>query len=105
MGPEVTWMRGPGDDRDLFLTANATVDLRHASAQSSVVPYIVAGYGLLRYTDRVGTGLYTSNQQTFSIGVGARLSPAGSSWYLAPEFRVGGEGHFRIGAAFGRRWD
>jgi hypothetical protein len=101
IGPEVTWMRGPGADRDTFITGNATWDLRAPSSdRGSVVPYLVGGGGLMRHTGEVGTGLFTSTEATFTAGGGLRLTSR-SGWFVAPEVRLGWELHRRVGVVVG----
>ncbi len=103
IGPEVTYMRGPGDDRDWFLTGNATIDLRvERDRRPRVVPYVVASAGLFWNTDRVGTGLYTATSGAVSGGIGARIS-AGNRWFVAPEVRLGFEPVLRVGVTIGVR--
>lgn len=102
VGPEVTWMRGPDLGRYWFITGNGWIDLRRSSA-GGVTPYLVAGMGLLRHRSLVGTGVYVNRERTFTAGVGAR-GHIGERWFIAPEFRVGGDGHWRLNAAVGHVW-
>lgn len=105
IGPEVTWMRGPGIDRDRFFTGNVTIDLRAGGPVGvRAMPYIVAGAGLLHHTSQVGTGPYVHQEATFTAGVGLRATVTGR-WFLAPEFRIGGDGHWRTGVSLGRTWN
>jgi len=104
IGPEVTYMRGPDEDRDWFVTGNVTVDaFRRSGALRRVQPYIVAGAGVGRSTTRVGTGLYSSSEGTFTVGGGARVGAA-NGWFVAPELRLGWELHWRIGAVLGKKF-
>jgi hypothetical protein len=101
VGPEFTYMRGPGADRDWFLTGNATIDLLAPTRAAVVRPYVVAGAGGTHMSTRVGTGAYSSSEGAFTAGVGARIVAA-RRWYLAPEFRIGWELHWRLTATVGR---
>jgi hypothetical protein len=104
IGPEVTYMRGPQDDRDLFVTGNVTFDLTPAAAPRSglVVPYVLGGAGLFRHFDRFGPQRlgFASNEGAFTAGGGARV------WvtpriYVGAEARVGWEPHARLAGTVG----
>jgi hypothetical protein len=104
VGPEITYMRGPGDDRDLFVTGNVTFDLVQAAAPRSglVVPYVLGGAGFFRHSDRFGPQRlsFASNEGTFTAGGGARV------WvtprvYVGAEARVGWELHARLAGTVG----
>jgi hypothetical protein len=104
VGPEIVYMKGPRDDRDLFVTGNVTFDLIGASAARSglVVPYVLGGAGFFRHFDRFGLQRqsFASNEGTFIAGGGARV------WmtprvYLGAEARVGWELHTRLAGTVG----
>jgi hypothetical protein len=100
VGPEITYMIGPGTDRDLLVTGNVTVDLRDArgAGKARVVPYVLAGAGLFRHSERFGRETFTSEEPgaTVGLGVRVRVTPHLS---IAPELRLGWEPHLRIGAS------
>ncbi len=104
-GPEVVYMVGPNQDRDLFLTGNLTFDLRR-SRPGIVVPYLLAGGGLFQHSDRFGNQTFRSREGAFTAGAGARGWVSDRA-YLAVEYRIGWEPHYRItghvGVAIGRR--
>lgn len=101
LGPEVTFMRGPGIDRDWVFTGNATLDLVDASSgHRALVPYLIGGGGFTRMTTEVGTGPYTSGEGALTAGGGLRITPTGR-WFIAPEFRLGWELHWRAGITLG----
>jgi len=103
IGPELVYMIGPGSDRDLFVTGNATFDLRSSgSAPPAVTPYLVFGGGWMHSRIDVGTGRYTYNEGAATAGIGLRIT-AGDRWFIAPEYRVGWEPHYRIGVQVGVR--
>jgi hypothetical protein len=54
-------------------------------------------------TTQVGTGPFTSSEGSVSGGVGARIH-LDDRWFVAPEFRMDWELHFRYGATFGARF-
>jgi hypothetical protein len=89
VGPEVTYMRGPRSDRDLFVTGNVVFDLASAGAPrpGAVVPYVVGGAGFFRHFDRFGPLSFASNEGTFTAGGGARV-------WVTPRVYVGGEARF-----------
>ena len=94
VGPEIVFMRGPGDDRDVFLTGKAIVDFM---PDRPVSPYFVADAGAMLHGDRFLSGSYWSREGAVSAGGGVRIdvSPRLS---IAPEFRIGWEPHMRVGA-------
>lgn len=91
VGPEITYMVGPGDDRDLIVTGNATFDVRPAGP----TPFVVGGGGLFRHSNRFNGGPFSSTEGAFTAGGGVRV-PFGSGWYVAPEARIGWELHTRF---------
>jgi hypothetical protein len=98
IGPEVTFMRGPGSDRDLIVTGNITFDTR----PSGITPFIVGGGGLFRHSDRFGRETFSSMEGAFTAGGGVRF-PLKSGLYIAPEARVGWELHTRLQVTVGYR--
>ena len=87
-------MRGPDDDRDVFLTGKVIV---HFMPGRVVSPYFVADAGAMLHGDRFPRGAYWSSEGAVSAGGGVRInvSPRVS---IAPEVRLGWEPHMRIGA-------
>jgi opacity protein-like surface antigen len=104
VGPEMVYMVGPDQDRDLLLTGNVTLDLRR-SRPGIVVPYLLAGGGLFQHSDRFGTRTFRSREGAFTAGAGARAWVSDRA-YVAGEYRVGWELHYRttghVGVAIGR---
>jgi hypothetical protein len=106
IGPEVVYMKGPGGDRDLFLTANLTWDLAGGYGRSPrVIPFIVGGAGLMRHRDRFGSQTFTSSEGAFTAGGGARVR-LNDRIFAAGDARIGWELHYRftgtVGVGFGR---
>lgn len=99
LGPEVVYMIGPREDRDLFFTGNVTFDILDFTA---VTPYLVAGGGLMLHRDVFRTGPFWSNEGTFTAGGGVRARLT-DRLYVAPELRIGWEPHWRVSATFGWR--
>lgn len=99
VGPEYTYWVGPDDHRNQTLTGNLT----YAFRDSGLTPFIVAGGGWLRQSDRFGSQTFSSAEGTFTFGGGVRL-PFSAGWYLAPEARIGWEPHARIHVAVGKRF-
>ena len=101
VGPEVTYLRGNGIDRDWIVTGNLTVDLLDGAGRRAV-PYVIAGAGWATMQTEVGTGPYRSSEFALTAGGGVRIT-AGRRVYVAPEIRTGWEGHLRYGVTIGIR--
>jgi hypothetical protein len=94
VGPELQYMVGPGDDRDLILTGNLTLDVLPPNRR--VTPFFVMGGGLFNHSDTFGS----SSEGAFTAGGGVR------AWlservYVASELRIGWELHYRITGTIG----
>jgi len=100
VGPELVYMIGPRDDRDLVVTGNVTFDF--LAGRPAATPFLVAGGGLFRHTDRFNGRSFSSTEGSFTLGGGVRV-PLGERLYIAPEFRIGWETHYRVSAALGWR--
>lgn len=102
VGPEVVYMIGPGHDRDLFLTGNLWFDFvgPRADGVRRATPYLVAGAGLMRYSDRFAVSTFTAHEWAATVGLGVRIA-LGGRWYIAPEGRLGWEPHSRLSATVG----
>jgi hypothetical protein len=100
VGPELVYMIGPGDDRDLVVTGNVTFDF--LAGRPAATPFLVAGGGLFRHTDRFNGRSFSSTEGSFTLGGGVRVA-LGERLYIAPEFRLGWEAHYRVSAAVGWR--
>jgi hypothetical protein len=106
IGPELVYMRGPGTDRDLFLTGNITFDFvtRPPGARAgSVNPFLVAGAGLMMHSDRFASGTFTSYEGALTGGGGARVWLTDRVYALG-EWRIGWEPHTRITGGLGVVW-
>lgn len=98
VGPELQYMVGPGDDRDLILTGNITFDI--LPPDRPVTPFFVVGGGLFRHSDRFGSASFSSTEGAFTAGAGVR------AWlsdriYVAGDFRFGWELHYRVAGTVG----
>jgi hypothetical protein len=104
VGPEVVYMAGPGRDRDLFVTGNATFDFLQRPAGSrggSVNPYVVVGAGLMHHQSQFGD--FTVVEGAWTGGAGARVWVTDRVYALG-EYRVGWEPHVRITGGIGVLW-
>ena len=103
-GPEVVYMIGPGEDRDLFVTGNLWFDVLGpgAGGPRRLTPYLLAGAGLMRHTNRFATR-FTAHEGAVTAGLGVRIRLK-KRWYVAPEARVGWEPHGRLSAGVGYEW-
>lgn len=101
-GPEVAYMIGPGDDRDLMLTGNVTLDFLASGPGRThrATPYVVAGFGVMNLSNRSGGVGYSSNEGAFTGGGGVRVWVT-RKIYAAGEFRVGWEPHIRFTGTVG----
>lgn len=102
IGPELVYMRGPRDDRDVMLTGNVTFDLLSPAPRRPVMPFVVAGAGLFRHSDRIGQRPFSSSEGAFTAGAGVRAAVS-HRMYVGAEWRVGWELHSRITAIVGVR--
>jgi hypothetical protein len=102
VGPEVSYMIGPGGDRDLFVTANLTFDFFAPRRLQGprVTPFVVVGGGVFQHSDRFGAETVSSWEGAFTAGGGARIW-INDRVYLAPDVRIGWEPHVRAAVAFG----
>jgi hypothetical protein len=107
IGPELQYMVGPGSDRDLIVTGNVVVDVLAPTIDRPrrTTPYVVAGGGLFRHSDRFGNETFASTEGAFTAGVGIR-GWASDRVFLALDARLGWEPHLRlagsVGVALGR---
>jgi hypothetical protein len=103
LGPEVTYMRGPGTDRDLFVTGNVTYDFVSWRPRAPLlVPYVVGGGGFFRHAERFGSQTFTSYEGAFTGGGGLRVWVS-ERVSVAGEARLGWELHARYTAQVGLR--
>jgi hypothetical protein len=100
IGPELVYLKGPGDDRDLVITGNVTFDF---VAGRRITPFVVVGAGMFRHTDTFSGQTFTSTEGSFTAGGGVRV-PIGERLYIAPELRLGWEPHYRVTVALGWRF-
>jgi hypothetical protein len=100
IGPELVYFKGPREDRDLVVTGNVTFDF---FAGPRITPFLVAGAGIFRHSETFGAQTFTSTEGSFTAGGGVRV-PVGDRLYIAPEFRLGWEPHYRVTVALGWRF-
>jgi hypothetical protein len=102
IGPEVGYLRGPGNDRDVMVTMNMTYDMLSPrdGRPRRVTPFIVVGGGFEQLSDRIGSLPFTSYEGAFTMGAGTRV------WftdrvYGMVETRIGWEPHARLTGGIG----
>jgi hypothetical protein len=101
LGPEAVYMRGPGSDRDLFVTGNLTIDLLgNYGRQSRVIPFVVVGAGVMRHSDRFGAATFSSHEGAFTAGGGLRTRIT-DRVFVGGDVRVGWELHARATGILG----
>ena len=101
VGPEVVFMKGPGGDRDVFITAKVLVDFMPERRAS---PYFVADGGIMIHRDEFDfrSGPFWSKEGAGSFGGGVRIDIT-PRLFVAPEFRIGWEPHVRVTGVVGWR--
>jgi hypothetical protein len=102
IGPEVAFMRGPGSDRNLFVTGNLTVDLLWADGERPrrVAPFLVVGGGFFRHSELLGSTPFSCMEGAVTAGGGVRVWIS-SRVYTTAEVRVGWEPHTRFTGTVG----
>jgi hypothetical protein len=100
VGPELLYMVGPGDDRDLFLLGVARIGI--LPLQSRVAPFVTLGAGMMTNFSRFGAESFSSTEGAFIVGGGARFN-ASPRVFVAPEFTIGWEPHVRVSVSVGIR--
>lgn len=102
LGPEVQYFVGPNSDRDLIVTGNLMVDLLAPTAArpARTTPYLVAGGGLFRHSDRFNGQSFSSTEGAFTAGVGVRTW-ATDRVFVAGDARIGWEAHLRLAVTVG----
>ena len=103
VGPEFVYMRGPRFDRDLFVTGNVTFDILAPREGRRVMPFVVAGGGVTRYSGRIGSFTFTSWEGTFTGGGGVRVDLT-ERLFVTGDARIGWEPHLRYTGGAGVRW-
>lgn len=105
LGPELSSMIGPGEDRDTLLLGNIYFDFLPPvdGRPPRVSPLVVAGGGLFQHRNRFRTSTSTHNGGTFAGGAGVRISVT-DRFYVAPDVRIGVEDlHMRATVSAGIR--
>lgn len=102
VGPELVYMRGPGEDRDLFLTGNVTFDYvpPRDARRGTIGGFVVVGAGVMRHRNRFATTTFASWEGAVTGGAGLRVW-ATDTVYLLGEFRAGWEPHYRVNGGVG----
>ena len=102
VGPELAYMVGPGADRDLMVTGNVVFDVLAPTATGPrrVTPFLVAGGGLFRHSDRFPRGTFSSSEGAVTLGLGLRARTSQRT-FVAVDARLGWEPHLRVAATMG----
>jgi hypothetical protein len=102
LGPELVYMVGPGQDRDLMLTGNVWVDLLAPTPAKPrrTTPFLVVGGGWFHHSDGFAGATFSSSEGGFTAGVGIRgwVSERVS---LGVDARLGWEPHLRVAGTLG----
>ena len=100
VGPEVLYMVGPGEDRDLFVLGVARIGI--LPLHRRVAPFVTGGAGMMTHSNRFGGRPFSSVEGAFIVGGGVRIN-ATPNVYIAPEFTMGWEPHLRYSVTVGVR--
>ena len=99
IGPELVYMRGPGSDRDLFLTGKVVMQ---ATPDAAASLYFVADGGVMFHRAALPRGPLWVREGAVSFGGGVRINVT-DNVYVAPEVRIGWELHARATVTVGWR--
>ena len=91
--PEYQFLNGRSHTDSVFM-ANVAYDLRDSSRR--VVPYFLIGAGVVQNRQF----RFSTTSSFFSGGFGAKIH-LNPRWYVAPDFRVGFEPHYRFSVGVG----
>jgi outer membrane protein with beta-barrel domain len=97
VGPELLYLIGPRNDRDITIIPNISFDFRPGQP---VRPYVIGGVGFHQYRDQFNFSDIRDSQWTVNGGVGVRI-PITPNVFVAPEFRLGFETLIRAAASVG----
>ena len=102
VGPELTYMIGPGNDRDLFVTGNLIFDVLSPRAGTSrrVTPFLLAGAGLMRHSNQFSGRSFSATGGAATMGLGGRAW-VNRRTFVAMDARLGWEPHLRLAATVG----
>jgi hypothetical protein len=91
--PELTYMRGPGKDRDVVLTPVVSYEF----GKGRLRPYALGAVGVLWHRDGFSRG--SSAHGSAGFGVRTQIS---DRWSISPEFRIGMSPHmqFKVGVGY-----
>jgi len=95
--PELLYMIGPRNDRDITLIPHISFDFRPGQP---VRPYVIGGVGFHQFRDKFNGVEFTDNQWTANGGVGVRI-PVAPNIFVSPELRLGFETFIRAAASVG----
>jgi len=93
--PEVTYMVGPREDRDIVFAPVVSWEF----GKKRVRPYLLGAAGILWHHDQFVWG--TDSIASGGFGVRAQIN---KHWSIAPEFRVGMSPHLEAKVAVGYRF-
>lgn len=102
VGPELTYLAGPGSDRDLFVTGNVMFDvlLARAGVPRRVTPFLLAGGGFLRHSNQFQSGTFSATEGAVTLGLGVRAWLTRRA-FVAVDARIGWEPHVRVAGIVG----
>ena len=102
VGPEVTYMAGPGTDRDVVALGTLWFDLLPPRRDLDVQPYLVAGGGFMHHSEKSFGRSIAGTYSVFSGGGGVRVR-INDRVYAGVDARIGWEPNLRIAGHVGVR--
>jgi len=93
--PEVTYMVGPGEDRDVVVAPVVSWEF----GKKKVRPYVLGTVGVLWHRDQFNWG--TDVIASGGVGVRTQINPR---WSISPEFRMGMSPHLEAKVALAYRF-
>lgn len=100
VAPEVLYLVGPGEDRDIVITPTVGYQFRR---NARVQPYVIGGVGWLIHREVFSGGPYWSTGPSFGGGGGFKVRIS-DRLFVAPEMRLGWEPALRTTVTIGYRF-
>jgi hypothetical protein len=100
VGPEVTYMIGPGSDRDLFVLGTLWFDFFRPRPGLRVVPFLVASGGFMHHRNEFVGEAFSGNEGATYGGGGVRVR-FNDRLYAGVDARIGWEPHLRLAGHVG----
>jgi hypothetical protein len=103
VGPEVMYLVGDGDHRDLFVLGSMWLDFFRTTPRTRVVPFLSIAAGYIRHSERFGAQRFVSGDPVIEGGGGVRVQVA-PHVHIGGEVRIGSELHLHTTGHLGVTW-